>query len=80
MPDGPARRLLAEVIADHAGRLLGLPGVVGVGETRCDDAPCVLVLVAAHAPDLEAALPATLEGYAVRVEVSGEFRALDIES
>ena len=78
-PDGretklAATRPLEEVLRAHTDRLLAMPGVVGVGEGRCNDQPCIKVFVARRTPDLLKAVPASLDGYPVAVEETGELR------
>ena len=78
-PDGRETRLAAarpleEVLRAHTDRLMTMPGVVGVGEGRCDGQPCIKVFVARKTRDLLKALPATLDGYPVAVEETGELR------
>jgi hypothetical protein len=51
--------------------------VVATAESRLDDGrPCILVLVVRLTPELRERLPRELEGWPVRVEESGEIRAL----
>ena len=69
-----AARSIEEVLGTHTDRLLAVPGVVGVGEGRCDGQPCIKVFVARKTPDLLKAIPASLEGYPVAVEQTGELR------
>ena len=38
--------------------------------------PCILVMVAALTPELRRSIPGEIEGYPVRIEGTGEFRAL----
>jgi hypothetical protein len=66
----------AEVIAAHGDRLLALTGVVGVGEgLDADGRSCIRVLVRDGSPAIVGRLPASLEGYAVVIDVSGPLRA-----
>ena len=60
------------MLAAHRGELLGLSGVVGVGEGERDGRPCVVVLVESSGPEL----PAELDGYPVSVIESGPVTAL----
>ena len=69
-----AARTLEEVLRVHTDRLLAVPGVVGVGEGRCNDQPCIKVFVARKTPELLKAIPASLDGYPVVVEETGELR------
>jgi len=71
MPDKP----VAEVLQAHSRQLLSLPGVVGVGEGRCGEAPCILVLVVEKTPMLEEEIAEVLQGYPVNIVESGEILA-----
>lgn len=65
-----------EVKAKHAARFLALPGVVSVGVGR--DAAGIEVIVIGldrERPEAQAALPAQLEGYSVRVQIIGAVKA-----
>lgn len=65
------------VLARHTDRLMGLPGVVGVGEGERAGTPVVLVMVSQLSAELEAALPTDLDGHPVVVDVTGEITAFD---
>lgn len=69
------REPIQAVIQRHVGRLLQLPGVVGIGESSDEAEPCVSVLVATDDPTVAAGIPATLDGYPVRIAVTGALRA-----
>ena len=56
---------------------MALPGVVGAGQGLCAGAPCIKVFVAKKTPELVRQIPPAIEGYAVAVEETGEFQALD---
>ncbi len=73
MPANPIDRVLDA----HRARLLSLPGVVGVARAQSQGRPCIQVYVSDRSPDLVDRVPATLEGYPVRIQESGEFQALD---
>ncbi|HEU4698566.1 MAG TPA: hypothetical protein VFS40_05265 [Gemmatimonadales bacterium] len=68
---------IADVLRRHTDRLMALPGVVGVGEGARDGRPTVHVMVVRRTPELERALPDSLEGYAVEVVETGVIRAQD---
>jgi hypothetical protein len=73
----PPSRPLVEVLAAHTPELMALPGVVGTAESRMPDGrPCILVLLAKSTLELRAKLPRELEGWPVRLEVTGEIRAM----
>ena len=67
-------RPLEDVLRAHTDSLMSVPGVVGLAEGLCNGKPCVKVFVARKTPDLLKAIPASLEGYPVAVEETGEFR------
>ncbi|MBI4202005.1 MAG: hypothetical protein HY532_02665 [Chloroflexi bacterium] len=69
------RRPIAEVLAEHADWLMGFPGVVGVAHAPSGAAPAILVMVAGGKADLLQLLPASVEGYPLLVEETGEFQA-----
>ena len=64
------------VLRAHDRELLQLPHVVGVYVGLLADAktPCLKVMMSRKDPATERALPKSLEGYPVSVEVTGEIR------
>ena len=73
----PPSAPLTEVLARHTPDLMRVPGVVGTAESRlADGRPCILIMVARRTPELARALPATLEGWPVKVEETGEIHAM----
>jgi hypothetical protein len=66
---------IQEVLAAHNDSLLALPQVVGTAVGRCGHALCIRVFVTDPSDAVRDAIPDSLEGYPVRVEVSEEFRA-----
>jgi hypothetical protein len=73
---GEGRQPIREVKARHEGRLLGVDSVQGVGIGEERGRPVITVYVAGPTEALRRAIPPELEGYPVRVVVSGELRAL----
>lgn len=65
-----ARRTLTDGVID-------LPGVVGVGVGECDGAPCLRVFVDRLTAELEARIPAEVEGVPVEIDETGEIRPLE---
>jgi hypothetical protein len=63
------------VLKERTGELMAVPGVVGTGESLRDGKPCIVVMVVARTPEIDKRIPKELEGYPVRVEVTGEIRA-----
>jgi hypothetical protein len=66
------------VLRAHDRELLAIKGVVGVYVGLLDDGktPCLKVMVVAKTAELEKAIPKTLEGFPVIIEVTGEIRPL----
>ena len=69
-------RTIEQVLQEHTGELISLPGVVGVAQGLDDDKPCIKVLVIEKTVELEQKIPKVLQGYPVVVEQTGEVRAL----
>ncbi len=72
------RRDINAVLAAHDRELLERPGVVGVYVGLLPDGrtPCLKIMLARSDPAAARALPATLEGHPVVLEVTGEIRPL----
>ena len=68
------RRIIREVVKRHASEMLAISGVVGIGVGESQGKPCILVFVRDKRAVVQK-IPNTLEGYIVRVEESGDFRA-----
>lgn len=68
-------RSIQEVLAAHNESLLATPGVVGTAIGLCDGAPCIRVFVVDSAAARDARFAPRLDGYPVRVEVTGPLRA-----
>ena len=67
---------IQEVKAKHEGRLLAMPGVVSLGIGRDSRGGAVIIVgFDGPRPETQAALPTSLEGYAVRVEIVGTLKA-----
>ena len=72
----PARPL-SDALAAHTPDLMKLPGVVGTAESRLGDGrPCILVMVVRLTPELERRIPQAIEGWPVKIEETGEIRAM----
>jgi hypothetical protein len=71
-----AGKSIKEVLVEQTPILMSLPGVVGTAQGLCDKKPCIVIYVIQITSDLEKKIPPTLEGYPVRIEETGEIRAL----
>jgi hypothetical protein len=69
----PARPIEA-VLATHTDSLMSVPGVIGTAQGSCDGEPCIKVFITRQTPELRRRIPDRLEGYAVQLETTGEFR------
>lgn len=66
---------IEDVLAMHNDSLMALPGVVGTAIGLCNGAPCIRVFVRDSAAAKRNRLADKLDGYPLRVEISGEFHA-----
>jgi hypothetical protein len=77
--DSPTpRRDINDVLRAHDRELLAVPGVVGVYVGVLDDGktPCLKVMLAQKSAEAERAIPKTIEGYPVVIEITGQIRPL----
>lgn len=65
---------IQQVLIAHSDSLMALPGVVGTAIGRCDTVLCIRVFLRDSSATARRAIPDTLEGYPVQVEVTGEFQ------
>ncbi len=68
---------IEQVLQEHTDSLMALPGVVGTAQGLCADKPCIQVFVVEATEELLKQIPEDIEGYAVDVQQTGEFKALD---
>jgi hypothetical protein len=66
---------IADVLKRHTDSLMAIPGVVGVGRGEKNGSPAVYVMVERMTDSLRRALPDSIEGYTVQVNVTGEIKA-----
>lgn len=70
-----AKPSIEAVQARHEAELMAKPEVEGVGIGEQGGVPCIIVYVSSPSNALPNNLPKDLEGYPVRVEHSGKFKA-----
>ena len=77
-PSLSPKRDISAVLATHDKELLALPAVVGVyvGTLEHDQTRCLKVMLSKEDPETKRKIPHSIEGYPVRVEVSGTIRPL----
>src|SRR5688500_6482757 len=73
--EGVTTRPIEEVLRANTPGWMAVPGVVGTGIGVCDTAPCLKVFAAERTAEIRERIPDQVEGYPVRVEVTGKFRA-----
>jgi len=71
------KKTIEQVLDEQADSLMGLSGVVGVGQGECAGTPCIRVLVVKKTADLLRQIPSAIEGFAVDITETGEIKALD---
>src|SRR5215212_341192 len=72
------QRDINAVLAEHDDRLLAIKGVTGVyvGLAADERTPCLRVMLVRDDAALRRAIPRSIEGYSVEIEISGEIRPL----
>jgi len=68
-------KTIEAVLKAHTSRLMSLPDVVGTALGQCSGQPCIKVFVVKTTPGLAKQIPATIDGYPVTVQQTGEFQA-----
>ena len=69
-------KTVEQVLKEHTGELLLIPGVVGTAQGLCNKRPCIKVFVIKKNDEINRRIPDMLEGYTVMIEETGEIRAL----
>lgn len=69
------QKTIEEVLAEHTPVWMAIPGVIGTGIGEFDGRPCIKVLVVQASDSLSHQIPKDVDGYPVRIEVTGEIRA-----
>ena len=68
-------KTIEQVLMENTARLMSLSGVVGTAEGQCSGKPCIYVFVTESSPALVDQIPSEIEGYRVKIQVSGVFQA-----
>lgn len=64
-------KTIEAVLAAHNDSLMAVPGVLGTAIGRCDNAPCIRILVSRVTDEVQRRIPSQLEGFPVRIDVTG---------
>jgi len=65
---------VSDVLKKYSGTWMQVEGVVGTGEGRYQDKPCVKVFVESSTELIKKEIPSSVEGIPVVVEVTGTIR------
>jgi hypothetical protein len=69
-------RPIEDVLKDHTPELMAIDGVVGTAQGEQHGRPCILVFLASDTAELRRRIPAQIEGYPVKLQVTGEITPL----
>lgn len=72
-----AERTIAKVLKDRTGEWMAIPGVEGTAIGLYEGKPCIRIFTSKKANELRAKIPSVVDGYAVIIEETGGFRAID---
>jgi len=68
---------IEEVLEQHTGDWMMIPGVVGTAVGQEDGKPCILILTASNTEQISQKIPSAIEGCPLVVRYVGEIRAMD---
>ena len=74
---GTSPPTIEKVLQRHSAAWMSIAGVVGTGIGTCDGVRCLKVFVVQRTQEIERRIPAGVDGYPVRVEVTGRVRPRD---
>jgi hypothetical protein len=72
-----SRKTIEQVLKDKTDEWMDIPGVEGTAIGLFEGEPCIRILASGEPRQLRARIPSIVEGYAVIIEQTGTFRALD---
>ena len=70
-------KTIEQVLKDNTSKWLSIPGIEGSAIGLCNDQPCIKILTSVQPEEIQALIPAAVEGYPVVIEYTGSIRALD---
>jgi len=70
-------KTIEQVQQEHTNEWMAIPGVVGIAIGRHDDKLCILILTFSDTGEIREEIPATVDGYPVVIQYTGNIRALD---
>jgi hypothetical protein len=66
---------ISEVLDKYTEKWLKIPGVVGTGEGKAENKPCIMVFTNGNAKQIKKKIPKTVEGYKVVFEETGVIKS-----
>ncbi|HEY6171514.1 MAG TPA: hypothetical protein VIX80_04555 [Candidatus Kapabacteria bacterium] len=66
---------VSEILEKYSDTWMQVEGVIGTGEGRYQDKPCVKVFVVSSTELIKKEIPSSVDGIPVVIEVTGEIRA-----
>ena len=72
-----AKENISEVLKRHTPELMSIHGVIGTGEGRKKERPCILVFVVKKTSEISRKIPKTIDGYPVVIQQTGNVKALN---
>jgi hypothetical protein len=66
---------IEEVLKQHTGALMAIPGVIGTGQGLCDGKPCIKIFVIKTTAEINKKIPQEIEGFKIKIEETGTVQA-----
>jgi hypothetical protein len=66
---------IMEVQEKYSDSIMAIPGVQGIGIGEKNKKECIIIFVSKITKDMKKKIPKELEGFPVKIEISGEFHA-----
>jgi hypothetical protein len=66
-----------QVQQEHTDAWMAIPGIVGTAIGQARGQPCILILTTWNTEQIRGSIAATVDGYPVVVQYTGDIRALD---
>lgn len=73
--DTMTQRTIEQVLDANTEAWMKIPGVVGTGIGESGGKPCIKILASKMTEEIKTRIPKTVEGYAIEIDVTGEFQA-----
>ena len=68
-------RTIENVLQDHSGQWMKIPGVVGTAIREYQGKPCILILASVSDQEVQPHFPAEIEGFLVIIQNVGHIEA-----